>query len=484
MGKDLSKKKDDIQNKVVSGGYCIGCGACAAKSDRYKMIMNEHGMYEANLVNPNAAGAKAAFGVCPFGESSLNEDDIARDVFGNDLSYHDGLGHFRDAYAGFVLDPGFRAAGSSGGFGSWLLVELFKNEMIDAVIHVRSLDKAASDDSSKPLFAYSISNNEESIRSAAKSRYYPIELSEVIELVRKTNKRYAVTALPCFVKALRLLCRGDRELESKLKFFIGLVCGHLKSTGFAEFMAWQVGVNPSELKSLDFRYKLPHREANQYGLKVESRKNSRAFVRQMDSLFGHTWSLGLFRNPACDFCDDVFAETADITVGDAWLPEYVGDPLGTNVIIVRNSKLGELITNAEHQGRVSLNRLSAKAACDSQQAGLRHRRRGLAHRLYLRRGEWTPKKRVEASKEKDGRYRRIFELRHEITFASHEWFLLAKKNNLLDECISPLRDLSDMYYLSYGRFSRKWIHLVPRQVARHLVRIKRSINNLRGILNH
>lgn len=39
---------------------------------------------------------------------------------------------------------------------------------------------------------------------------------------------------------------------------------------------------------------------------------------------------------ACDFCDDVFAETADIALGDAWLPEYVQDGNGTNVVVTRN----------------------------------------------------------------------------------------------------------------------------------------------------
>ena len=34
------------------------------------------------------------------------------------------------------------------------------------------------------------------------------------------------------------------------------------------------------------------------------------------------WGAGFFQNPACDWCDDVVAETADIAFGDAWVEPY------------------------------------------------------------------------------------------------------------------------------------------------------------------
>jgi coenzyme F420-reducing hydrogenase beta subunit len=35
----------------------------------------------------------------------------------------------------------------------------------------------------------------------------------------------------------------------------------------------------------------------------------------------------------------VLAETADVTVGDAWLPEYIKDGLGTNIITIRSPEI-------------------------------------------------------------------------------------------------------------------------------------------------
>src|SRR5690606_38853836 len=95
-----------------------------------------------------------------------------------------------------------------------------------------------------------------------------------------------------------------------------------------------------------------------------------------------------------DCCDDVAAETADAAFGDAWLPRYMS--AGTNVAVVRHPVLLDLLREARADGRLHLEELSAAEAGQSQNAGLRHRREGLAYRLWLEkeRGAWTPTKRV------------------------------------------------------------------------------------------
>src|SRR3546814_19586796 len=55
------------------------------------------------------------------------------------------------------------------------------------------------------------------------------------------------------------------------------------------------------------------------------------------------WGAGFFQNRACDFCDDVVAETADIAFGDAWVEPYSSDGRGTNVVVVRSSALHAML---------------------------------------------------------------------------------------------------------------------------------------------
>ena len=53
----------------------------------------------------------------------------------------------------------------------------------------------------------------------------------------------------------------------------------------------------------------------------------------------HLWHYQYFKHNACNFCDDVFGETADITFMDAWLPEYVRDYKGTSLNFPEQNKL-------------------------------------------------------------------------------------------------------------------------------------------------
>ena len=47
-----------------------------------------------------------------------------------------------------------------------------------------------------------------------------------------------------------------------------------------------------------------------------------------------------FTPDGCNVCSDHLAELADISFGDAWLPEFEVDKLGTSIAISR-TKLGE-----------------------------------------------------------------------------------------------------------------------------------------------
>jgi len=75
-----------------------------------------------------------------------------------------------------------------------------------------------------------------------------------------------------------------------------------------------------EVQNFDYRVKIPNKPANKYGMRATSGKGKETFM-QNESIYGLNWGYGLFKYKACDFCDDVMGETADITIGDAWLPK-------------------------------------------------------------------------------------------------------------------------------------------------------------------
>jgi hypothetical protein len=109
--------------------------------------------------------------------------------------------------------------------------------------------------------------------------------------------------------------------------------------------------------------------------------------------------MSYFKPKACDYCDDVLAECADISVMDAWVNKLVEDPQGTSLVIARSKNARDLLVAESEQGRVSLWDTTVNNLIQSQMSGLRHRRQGLRFRLQLMKalGFWVPRKRVKPS---------------------------------------------------------------------------------------
>lgn len=388
---------NDLLSNIVKNGYCVGCGLCASgHNSQYHMDFTDKGKYEPNKVGEKQLNVEAK-DLCPFSNECMNEDKIGKMLFSShqDIKHDQYLGHYLKNFAGYVKKGDERDKGSSGGMGSWLLKKMLQAGMVSHVIHV----KKNLDQKSGILFRYAVSDSIDSIQEGAKSKYYPVEISEVMEQVRRVPGNYAFVGLPCFVKAVRLLAQQDPIIAHRIRYTVGLVCGHLKSDRFAKYMGWQMGIEPEQLVDFDFRVKLEGKSASQYGVEAKGWKDGVLSVKHspVNQLFGTNWGYGFFKLKACDYCDDVLVETADITIGDAWLSEYEKDWKGTNIIIVRNPDVLALLS--QFPDELHLDELSAEKIVLSQAGGFRHRREGLAYRLFLKdqMEEWRPRKRVEAS---------------------------------------------------------------------------------------
>ncbi|MCZ4091307.1 Coenzyme F420 hydrogenase/dehydrogenase, beta subunit C-terminal domain [Sinorhizobium psoraleae] len=434
--------------QMDASGLCIGCGVCMAQSNGNAagMRLDRYGQFKPASFRPPPRFAE----LCPFSPDARNEDDIARERFASARYFDSRIGRFEAAYVGHVREHSFRTDGSSGGMANWTAVELLEKNLVDGVAHVVPRRGTLG-----PLFHYRISRTVEDIRAGAKSRYYPVELSGIIEEIRRCPGRYAVVGIPCFIKALHLLCLQDPVLRERLAFTLGLFCGHMKSARFVESIAWQMGERIEAVAGVDFRLKDARRPANWYNAHLVLKDGS---TRSKDwwHLADGDWGAGFFQNSACNFCDDVVAETADISFGDAWVEPYASDGRGTNVVVVRSTLLQRLIDGAIDEGRLELQEVDSAFVVQTQAAGFRQRREGLAFRLNRRRHGVMPKKRV-APQRGGLRVRRmiVYWLRNSISAQSHRMFWLARISRLPTVYV---RWAATMLILYQGvTYSRGWI---------------------------
>jgi len=391
-------------------GLCIGCGSCASREAGARM-----GFDSAGFLKPRGARewhrrpSPVLARTCPFSPHAHDETELAARLF-PDTFIDPWIGRYRATWVG-AADPATRAEGSSGGMATWLATELLEQGEVDGVAHV-----VPTPADSGRLFAYTLSRTPEAVRRGAKSRYYPIDLDHVLREIRATPGRYAVVGIPCFIKAIQLARTEEPLLEERIVATIGLFCGHMKSARLARSFARQLGIAEDDLAAIDYRHKDPARPANWYRAEVHSRGGE---VRQQDwwHLAEGDWGAGFFMSPACNWCDDVAAECADVALGDAWLEPYSSDGRGTNVVVVRSGMMARLIGRGMAEGRLDLAAVDAEFVRRTQAAGFRQRREGLGWRLARtgRRRAIVPRKRVEPDVAIPARRRAIYAMRMAIS---------------------------------------------------------------------
>ncbi|TXK75405.1 Coenzyme F420 hydrogenase/dehydrogenase, beta subunit C-terminal domain [Mesonia sp. HuA40] len=443
-------------NTVIKGDYCIGCGICATVEDSpIEMELDNYGKIVPKIkdIYFNKKVEAKIEAICPFSNEGPNEDELGQELFGKTNNYVDKLGYINSTFAGYVKENNYRESGSSGGFGSWIVNYLLQENHIDAVVHIGSRKPTESD---SRVYEYKVSRTKEEIMEGAKSKYYPIEMSGIVNHISENPGNYVLVGIPCFVKSIRTLARHNPIIKDRVKFTVGLVCGHLKSKGFAEMLGWQVGISPDRLTDIDFRTKLDGYGANQYGITATEELNNKKLSKisgPVNEMYGTNWGLGFFKYKACDYCDDVTAETADITIGDAWLPQYVSDYQGTNIIIVRNPKFLTILQSAQEKELIHIESLTADDAILSQSSGLFHRREGLEYRLFKkdRKGDWRPKKRVEPRRVLPEKIEKVQDLRMLLAEKSHIAFLNAKEQGDFKVFTEQMGPLVNSYYKLYKK---------------------------------
>ena len=440
--------------KVLDNDFCIGCGVCSVaettkKDSPIAMELNSAGSYRATIIASEFSDSvSGADKVCPFSDSAPNEDVLAEKRFGGVVNnYQKRIGYYEHIYAGYVAEGDYRKLASSGGSVSWMIDQLFASDEIDYVVHVKP-----SENSDSVILKYQISSCKDEAKNRSKSSYYPVELSDVLSTVKSTPGRYAVVGIPCFIKAIHSLRQLDQIFEERIVYTVGLICGHLKSTRYADFLAMNAGVQPGSLVDIDFRTKIEGNKVNDYGITAKGKNINGQMVEQTvlnRDIFGASWGYGLFMPKSCEYCDDVFAETADMVVGDAWMPEFLNDSKGANVVLVRNPIMAKIIKKAQLNGQINFIEISTEKLLATQDGCMRQRGEALAFRLSgeSKAGRWVPKKRVEKSISGLGRkLREKYYIRQKLTAMSKQISVTFERDQVtLDSYKKAFKPLMNQY---------------------------------------
>jgi coenzyme F420-reducing hydrogenase beta subunit len=393
-----------VVSEISAAELCVGCGVCTAicPTKRLSLRLAERGIYAVREDTADCAkNCERCLTVCPFSDRVPDESEIGRELYGSlpGIGHHDLTGYYRSVHAGYARRGDYRARGASGGMATWALASLLEQKVVDRIVCVGKKDR------SHPFFDFRVCDTVDEVRASSKSTYYPVEMSGVLAEIMGTPGTCAVIGLPCFCKALRLLTQQSRKARGKIQFIAGLMCSHGASAYFSEYVTEKAGGHAGRLREVNFRVKSPERPANDFGTECvwEEQGDVRSRTLYWRGDMSKAWRSHWFSPLPCLFCDDIFAETADITFADAWLPAFTRDPQGTNFVIVRSELASELCRRGVESGEIALEPLTAGDVAGRQKGVTAGKRQGVSYRLWLkrRRGEAVPRKRGNPEKTGD-----------------------------------------------------------------------------------
>jgi len=377
---------------VVNQDLCTGCGICTSqcKSRSITMNWNNEGFLIPQKTEKDCSDDGLCITVCPFNpfpkDEVKTEDELSNIFQTESLNIDPKIGRYESIYVGYSKD--YRKSSSSGGLATYFLNQLFDRKIVDAVIVVNSSE------SNSHFYNYKLIKNKTDLLKASKTRYYPVTLEGALLELNKFNGKVAIVGVGCFLKAVRLKQYEDTIFKDKVSFLIGIICGGLKSKYYTDFLASKtIGNNFKCIEKPEYRIKNYESMASDYSFGLDY--NRKKHLLRMRNV-GDMWGTGFFKSNACDFCEDVTSELADVSLGDAWLKPFVNDGAGNSIIITRNKLSDTIIKEGISKDELNIENLDKDEIIKSQRGSFNHRHKGLKYRIQNRKkqGKLIPVKRV------------------------------------------------------------------------------------------
>ncbi len=156
----------------------------------------------------------------------------------------------------------------------------------------------------------------------------------------------------------------NRRLKERIAIHLGIFCLHTDNFWGTTFLLQKWGVKKENIAQLDYRG-----EGWPGFMAIHMRNGTKKLIA-FDDMIRLLHMYGFFTPMRCTLCCDYTCELADISFGDAWLPELKNDNIGKSMIISRSESGESLLQNAVAKTKIQLDKISRNKVVQAQAAEL------------------------------------------------------------------------------------------------------------------
>jgi len=375
------RKKVRLIEQIRNSQLCTGCGTCAGvcPTEALKMHVSE-GICVPEIKEEECIDCGLCIKSCP--GYSVDFESLNMKIFKRQPS-DKSIGNYLGCYVGHSTDVDIRYNSASGGIASQLLISALERGIIDGAIVVRM-------NRDRPLETEAvIARTRQEILDASKSKYCPIASNEALKQILKENGRFAIVGLPCHIHGIRKAEEACEMLRGRIVLRIGLMCSHIVSFAGTEFILEKLGIDKKQVKALSYR-------GNGWpgGMSVRLKNGSDVHIPLLGT-WNSYWSIfssHFFTPVRCEMCPDEAAELADISLGDAWLPELRHNRIGESVIVTRTKIAEDILSLARSTREIYVMAVDPLKVRQTQGLNLKFKKDFFGNRLSMLRvlGYQTP----------------------------------------------------------------------------------------------
>lgn len=349
---------------VVKNGLCTGCGTCIALCPEkcIELATDEtKGIYVAKLDDKKCTVCGICLKVCPGHEVDFKQLNL--NIFGKEPE-NILIGNYLNCYIGYSTNYDLRYKSSSGGLVTQLLIFALNEGIINGVLVTRMKKDRPLEP--EPFIA----RTREEIIDASKSKYCPVPANIALTEILDSNEdeKFAVVGLPCHIHGIRKAEELNKKLKDKIVLHLGLFCHHSPNFFATKDLLQRVKVNPTNVIQLNYRgdgwpgcVKIHH-------------KNDDLLLPNYAGFVG----MHFFCPTRCLMCSDGICELADISFGDAWLPEFSDDKIGTSMIISKSEHGDKILDIMKHRNEIKLETINVERVVLSQIEVLHSKKKSIA----------------------------------------------------------------------------------------------------------